>query len=58
MEGWNVKEFGTMKMIMNTKIAAMMKPAPLTVRNNYELSQLQFCPISLICVWEKNLPIL
>ena len=45
MEDWNVMEFGTMKMTMNTKIAAMMKPAPLTVRNNYELSQLQFCPI-------------
>ena len=40
MEDWNVKVFGTMKMTMNTKIAAMMKPAPLTVRNNYELIQL------------------
>ena len=42
MEDWNVKVFGTMKMTMNTKIAAMMKPAPLTVRNNYELIQLKF----------------
>ena len=40
MEGWNVKEFGRRKMTMNTKIAAMMKPAPLTVRNTYELIQL------------------
>ena len=40
MEDWNAKEFGTRKMTMNTKIAAMMKPAPLTVRNNYELIQL------------------
>ena len=42
MEDWNAKEFGTRKMTMNTKIAAMMKPAPLTVRNNYELIQLKF----------------
>ena len=33
MEDWNAKEFGTRKMTMNTKIAAMTKPAPLPVRN-------------------------
>ena len=33
MEDWNAKDFGARKMTMNTKVAAMMKSAPLPVRN-------------------------